>query len=168
MAAYLTVEEFKMRARLPPEYVDYVETCSRGFVQLTLELESAYIDGRLSKRYAVPFDPNLPAPLCVQRWLVDLVSLQVWLRRGLDATQMDADIYVNAAEAARNDLKEAADGDKGLWDLPLRVDALTPDTVSGIRKPKVRSYSETSPFVGQRIQRTRGREEDGNGRGTRH
>jgi hypothetical protein len=164
MAAYLTVDEFKMRARLPPEYVDNVETCSRGFVQLTLELESSYIDGLLAKRYAVPFDPNLPAPLCVQRWLVDLVSLQVWLRRGLDATQMDADIYVAAAEQARKDLAEAAKD--GFWELPLRVDT-SMNEVNGIKRPKVHSYSETSPFLGQRIQRTRGREEDGNGRGTR-
>lgn len=166
--AYLTYDEFKARARLPPEYIDGVSACSRDFVTLTLELESAYIDGRLFKRYAVPFDPNLPAPLCVQRWLVDLVSLQVWLRRGMDATQMDADLYAKAAEQARLDLKEAADSDTGLWDLPLRVDTTTENTVSGIKKPKLRSYSETSPFVGQRIQRTRGREEDRNGRGTGH
>lgn len=163
--AYLTLTEFKAMARLPASYVDEVEATAPGFTALQLDLESAHIDSKLSKRYAVPFDPVSKAPLIVKRWLVDLVSVQLWLRRGLDGTQLDAQVYIDAAEQARKDLLDAADAKDGLIELPLRSDALT---TSGISKPRLRSYSETSPFVGQRIQRQRGREEDANGTGTKH
>lgn len=147
-------------ARLPSEIVDVIETSSPGFTELQLELESAYIDSLLSKRYLVPF--VLSAPLVVMRWLVDLVSLQVWLKRGFDGTQVDAQIYIDAATHAREDLRQAADAKDGLFELPLRA-----DVPSAGGKPTIHSYSETSPFLGQRIQRVRGRAEDYQGTGTR-
>lgn len=163
MAAYLTLDEFKALAPLPAEYIDAVEVCSAGYTELQLSYESAYIDSLLSKRYAVPFDPTKPYPLILKRWLSALVSLQIWLRRGLDATQQDAEIYIEAAKQARLDLTAAANAQDGLFELPLRGDLPGIGTV----RPKPTSYSETSPFLSQRIQATRGREEDANGHGTR-
>jgi hypothetical protein len=160
--AYLATARFKAMARIPQDYVDAVEMASPGWTQLQLDLESAYLDSLLAKRYVVPFHP-VNTPLIILRWLVDLVSIQVLKKRGFDATQLDAEQYVADAVNARKDLGEAANSETGLFELPLRSDS----PLSGISKSRVKSYSETSPFLGQRLQRARGRDEDVNGTGTR-
>lgn len=162
---YLTLAEFRAMARLPAEYIDAVELAASGYTGLQLQLETAYIDSILAKRYLTPFLTNgLPnAPLVVRRWLVDLVTLQVWLKRGLDATQQDAEIYLESARLAKEELQAAANAQDGLYELPLRAD----NQNLGTAKPRVHSYHETSPFLRARLQRCQGREEERQGRGTR-
>jgi hypothetical protein len=161
MAGYLTLEQFKLQATLPSEFIDQLETEQPGFTQTQLDLESSRIDARLRKRYQAPFAD--PTPLIVQDWLSKIVTLTVWLRRGTRDTDQAIGLAEKQSQQAFDEIKEAADAEKGLFDLPLRQDTL----VSGITRPKVRSYSETSPFLSQRNQALVGRQEDRDGQGTR-
>jgi hypothetical protein len=82
-------------------------------------------------------------PEIVLSWLVRISTLDAYLRRGFDpSSRQDAEI-VKAAEAARAEVKEAADAQDGLWDLPLRQDA--PGT-SGITAGGPLGYAEASPY----------------------
>lgn len=172
MAAFLTAGEFRALSAMPPAYLDQLEATypeSRdalgvvtypGFVQSQLELESDYILSRLAKRYG-PF--IAPFPLAVKRWLAALVTLQCWQRRGFDPTDSTMQSVIDSAERAHAQLKEAADARDGLFDLPLRADV----TLTGISRGGPISYTQTSPFVGKRLQREQGMREDIAGSGTR-
>jgi phage gp36-like protein len=159
--AYLTAANFKTRSLLPPEYVDAVEAVQAGFTDAQLESCSKLdIDARLTKRYAVPFET--PVPEAVLSWLTRIVTHRVCLRRGVDPTdQQAADIKADHDEA-KAEIKEAADSNESLFELPLRADT----TASGISKGAPRSYSEQSPYVWMDGQACTGREEDRAGRGT--
>jgi hypothetical protein len=160
MAAYLTLVEFKNLSVMPSGFVDEIEAVSPGWTLTQLTLESARIDARLSKRYAVPFD--LPAPICVQGWLAKIVTESAYRKRGYDPTDAQGRMYVADRDTAIAEIKEAADAIDGLFDLPLRADL----TASGISKGGPRAYSEQSPYVFTDAQRRVGVNEDSNGGGT--
>jgi hypothetical protein len=92
-------------------------------------------------------------------------SLHWWTsvlaRRGHDSTDASSTTYTTYAERARTELLAAANAETGLFDLVL-LDG------SGISKGGMISYSETSPFLGARLQRANGRREDAAGSGTLH
>lgn len=161
MGQYLTVAELKLRALVPPEYVDALEIASAGFIDAQLQLESAYIDSRLRKRYDAPF--SSPYPVAVQRWLVARVQVTVYLRRGVDATDAQYIEIQKRYDKAESELEEAANAKDGLFDLPLRANT----TTTGISKGSPRAYSESSPFVWKDQQACNGKREDAQGRGTR-
>lgn len=133
------------------------------FVDNALEDRSAYIDSLLGKRYAVPFTVE-PFPSVVLRWLTVLVSLDVYMKRGFNPTDDDAQLFVKQFDTTIQELKEAANAQDGLYELPLRQDL----TGNGIVKGYARTYSESSPFVWKRIQRAIGGREDLQGYGTRY
>lgn len=160
MAAYLTLLEFKLLSVMPAEFVDAIEAVTPGWTEAQLSLESARIDSRLRKRYDVPF--GSPAPVEVQGWLANIVTLRAYTRRGFDPTDEQAAIYKDDAATALAEMKEAADSNEGLFDLPLRADT----TASGISKGGPKVYSETSPYVGFDVQAATGRNEDSAGGGT--
>lgn len=162
MSQYLTVTEFMDRTLLPQPYVEQVIAQAPAFVLTALIDRSAYIDALCIKRYDAPFKD--PYPNIVKRWLTHLVSLDVYMKRGFNPTDDDADLFVKQYDTAVQELKEAADSKDGLFELPLKQDT---QAQSGISKGGPRSYSETSPFVWKREQREQGRTEDRNGRGTR-
>lgn len=130
-----------------------------GWVDGQLQYWSAWIDSRLAKRYATPFDT--PYPVAVKGWLNRLVTLRVYLRRGVDpGDRQVAEIKLDA-ESAQAEIKEAADAKDGLYELPLRADT----TAGGVKRGTPRVYSEASPYVGFDVQKERGRREDGTGSG---
>lgn len=157
--AYLTVEQFKDLAISPASYVDEIETEHPGWVDAQLGFWSSYIDSRLAKRYATPFDADSP-PVVVQGWLARLVTERVYLKRGVDNTDGQIAAVQDDAKAAQAEIKEAADAKDGLFELPLRADAPGSD---GITRGKVLSYTEQSPYSWTYVQVTNGREEDRNG-----
>lgn len=162
MSQYLTVSEFQSRTLLPAQYVDQVISQAPEFVGFALADRSAYIDSVLGKRYAVPFIEQ-PYPSVMLRWLTVMVSLDVYMKRGFNPTDDDAQLFVKQFDTAVTELKEAANAQDGLYELPLRQDL----TGNGIVKGYARTYSETSPFVWKGIQRQIGGREDLYGRGTR-
>lgn len=160
MASYLTTAEFKTRTLIPGEFVDAIEDVDAGWTLIQLEEASAWIDSHLRKRYAAPFAS--PYPVQVLSWLTRLVTVRCYLKRGVDATdEQFASIEKDAAEA-KAEILDASNGDAGLFDLPLRSDT----TATGISKGGPFGYSEQSPYVWASMQRSTGRNEDSNGRGT--
>lgn len=160
MASYLTTAEFKTRTLMPGEFVDAIEAVDSGWTLLQLEEASAWIDSRLRKRYAAPFES--PYPTQVLSWLTRIVTVRAYLKRGVDATDEQFQSIQQDAMDAKAEILDAANGDAGLFDLPLRSDT----TATGISKGGPWAYSEQSPYVGFSRQARTGREEDRNGGGT--
>lgn len=160
MAAYLTLSEFTNASVMPSSFISEIETVSPGWTLVQLTIESARIDGRLSKRYAVPF--ALPAPLCVQGWLAKIVTESAYRKRGYDPTDAQGRMYVADRDTAIAEIKEAADAIDGLFDLPLRADL----TASGVTRGFPKAYSEQSPYAFADGQSRVGKQEDDNGGGT--
>lgn len=158
--AYLTLAEFKDASVMPDEDVDALDDRYPAFFGVQLANESARIDARLRKRYAVPFES--PYPLAVVRWLAALVTERAYLKRGVDPNDAQMSRILEDAKDARTELEEAANSVEGLFDLPVRADS----TSSGISKGGPLGYSEASPYVWKDAQREAGAEEDRNGVGS--
>lgn len=131
-----------------------------GFLDARLTRVSAWLDSRLRKRYEAPFAS--PYPEAVLGWLVDIVTEAAYRRRGLDPNDPQAEQYAADANTAREEVKEAADAEKGAFDLPLRQNT----TADGITKGGPLGYSEQSPYVGFSKQRETAQNEDCSGTGT--
>lgn len=157
---YLTVEKFKTLSAMTGVAVDRLESIAPGWLVAKLTSRSRWIDARLTKRYAAPF--AAPVPEAVEDWLARIVTPAAFIRHGVD--QLDEQFQEIKADAAKaeEEIKEAAEAENGLFDLPLRADK----TKSGIAKGAPYVYSESSPTVWQRTQRRRGRAERAQGRGT--
>jgi len=155
--AYQTLAEFRTATLMPGSFVDEVEQNDPGFVDRRLYLNSAKIDARLAKRYDAPF--KQPAPAVVLEWLTSLVTYEVWLKRGIAATDQQAEQYKADRDNARGDIESAANSEVGLFDLPLRSNT----DASGVTRGFPMGYSEQSPYTWMTQQEQRGREEDRNG-----
>lgn len=161
MATYLTPADFRIDSTMPSVHVDELEASAPGFLARRLSKTSAMIDARLAKRYAVPFAD--PPPEAVQRWLTAIVTRDAYLKRGIDPNDLQWPDIVAAANAALAEITEAADSEKGLFELPLRADL--PST-SAATKGGPYGYSEASPYVAFDVQRDAGIAEDSMGRGS--
>jgi hypothetical protein len=139
--AYLTHAEFKARTLMKPADVDALEVKRPGHVALLLEDETAWIDARLRKRYAAPF--AAPVQPVVRRWLTQLVTLKALLAWGFHPESPQDALIEKQHDLATAEIKEAADAETGLFDLPLRADT----TATGISKGGPLAYSEASPYT---------------------
>ncbi len=160
MAAYLAVARFKLLSTIPSTFVDAVETAEPGFVAAQLEYWSRWIDAQLGKRYATPFAE--PYNGAVEGWLARIVTPRVWTKRGVDPSDEQWQEIKKDDEDARAEIKDAANSENGLFELPLRANTLD----SGIALGFPRAYSEQSPYAFTTQQALRGYQEDNNGRGT--
>ena len=160
---YLDLVGFTALSVMPKEFLDELEAAQPGWIAAQLRSWSASIDSRLRKRYKlVPFAAPYPDAVC--GWLARIVTLRVAMRRGVDPNDAQFLEYKNEADVAQAELKEAADGELGLFDLPIAAggDAQS----SGIALGGPRVYSEQSPYVSFDMQRSTGRQEDRNRGGT--
>lgn len=160
MPPYLDIDGFRDLTTMPSAAVDELEIVAPGFLEKQLEAWSAWLDSRLSKRYAAPF--SAPYPIAVRMWLARIVTPRAFQRRGVDATDEQYIDIRDDAKAAEAEVLEAANSETGLFDLPLRADT----SASGISKGGPFVYSEQSPYVGFDEQRRTGRNEDRSGGGT--
>ncbi len=142
MPSYLTLEAFKGLTLMPASDVDSLDTAAPGWVATQLEFCSAWIDSRLTKRYEAPFTAN-PPPLTVQMWLARLVTVRCFIRRGVDPNDEQFALIKADADGAEAQIKEAADAENGLFELPLRGT----DSKTGVSKGGPFGYSEQSPYV---------------------
>lgn len=140
MSTYLDVDGFRLRTAMPLEDVDDLEQRFPGFLAARLAVASSEITSRLRKRYSAPF--AAPVPEVVLGWLVALVTPVAYLRRGVNPADEQFASIVEEAKLAREQMKEAADAEEGLFDLPLRADT----TTSGISQGGPMVYSEASPY----------------------
>lgn len=158
--SYLDLNGFKGLSVMPASDIDEIEAVASGWVQAQLDYWSSWIDARLTKRYEAPFEA--PFPVAVTGWLARIVTLRCYLRRGVDPNDPQFEEIRADADAAREEIREAADSEVGLFELPLREDT----TASGVSRGGPRGYSEASPYVGFDVQSAAGRDEDAAGRGT--
>ena len=165
VATYLDLDGFKGLTLMPEVFVLHVEKDTPGWITTQLEYWARWIDSRLRKRYASPFaafDAAPPTPASVQGWLARIVTVRVWLKRGIDTDDLQYSTIAADAVTAMAEVLEAADSDEGWFDLPLRTD----EDGSAINRGHPRSYSEQSPFVFTDDQREIGRNEDEAGGGS--
>lgn len=119
MPTYLALATYKQRTTIDASVVQLCENKGKD-VSWWLESASAQINTRLTKRYAVDFTSPGPVPDQIIFWLIRLVNIDVWeCAGGLPEGREDG-----WADAARKqvyeELKEAADAENGLYELPLR------------------------------------------------
>lgn len=132
---------------MPGPDVDELEVRAPGFLASRLVAWSQYIDARLRKRYEVPFGD--PFPEIVRIWLTALVTVDAYQKRGWDPGSEQDELINDARQAALADLREAADAETGLFDLPLRQN----NAASGISQGGPFGYSEASPYEWTDVQR---------------
>lgn len=161
MPAYLSLATFKAATVAADESVDEVEARYPGWIDNQLAIKSQWLDSRLRKRYLFPLTTT-PYPLVVTDWLSRIVTEVMMRKRGIDPTDEQAATYVTDRTTAEAEVLEAANAEKGLFDLPLRADTST----TGIVAPQVLGYSEASPYVAFDIQAEAARREDSQGTGT--
>ena len=143
---YLTVEQFTQRTVAPGAAVSEVEGQYPGWLQIQINSLASLINARLAKRYAVPFDAGSP-PEQILNWLTRLVTVQLYFKRGFDPTDAQSAALIADRDAVYAEIKEAADAQNGLWELPLRADS---PQGSAVRSPILFS-ADPSPF--ERIDR---------------
>lgn len=158
--AYCTLAEFKSIAVMPGTDVDALEAANSGWIDGQLRFHSRWIDSRLAKRYPVPF--VTPYPESVQLWLVRIVTVRAYLKRGVDPNDEQFELISEDAKMALKEIEEAANSETGLFELPTTEGS----AVAGATRGSPRSYTEASPYTWADEQGTTGHEEDGNGEGT--
>jgi hypothetical protein len=158
--SYLTDDEFKLRTLLPSTVVDGIESKTPGWLRAQIIGVSARVEARLGKRYPVWVAPDYPEAL--KQWVVDIVSANAWLKRGMSQTDDAFAEFKNRHDQAYDEIKEAANSDTGLFDLQRTVDGAQS---SAIEYGGSHCYSEQSPYAALDRQARIGRGEDRGGNG---
>lgn len=102
-----------------------------------------------------------PIPGVILRWLAELVAFDLLDARGVDPQDPAMQRAEKRRDLALSDIKEAADGEKGLFDLPVNDDV---DTAVTTGAPL--GYSEQSPWVWTTQQAMQGGQQDQFGSGS--
>ena len=148
------LERFKLLTVMPAADVDDLENQHPGFLMAQFELWSGWLDTRLRKRYAAPFQaPYVPA---LEGWLASLVTLRAYIKHGIRQTDEQWPTIVEDDKTARAEVLEAAGSVTGLFDLPLRANT----TADGIVKGGPLGSSDASPYAGFDRQAEDGRAQD--------
>lgn len=93
--------------------------------------------------YAVDnvYAADTPVPEIVLGWLVTLVTWDCFDKRGKDSTDPTLSALAAACDRVRDDVKEAADSDVGLFDIPTSEDQDSAITTGGPR-----ACSQAGPY----------------------
>lgn len=158
--AYLTTNEYALLSVIPSGYLTELDTKYPGWIAAQLGAVSARLDVQLRKRYDVPF--SSPYPVVVTQWVAAIVDVLCWLKRGIRTTDEQFQEYKARGDAAIKEIAEAADAEKGLFDLPVSGG----NTSAVVTRSWPRTYTETSPYAWMDGQAETGRSEDSNGGGS--
>jgi hypothetical protein len=144
---FLEIDEFKQATVMPPSDVAFVEQERPGYIATRLAWWSAMIMARLRKRYPKGF--TSPYPLALKVWLCAIVTVEAYEARGWNASDAQTKEILDAETDAHAEIKEAANGVAGLFDLPVSQ----ADDTTAITAPKPLSYTEQDPFTWMQRQR---------------
>lgn len=103
-----------------------------------------------------------PIPEVALGWVVAMVDVDVWDRRGVNAQDPTIARYVAKVEKADVQIAAAANSNEGLFELPLN-DAVA---ASAVQHGGPLAYTEASPYVSADRQQAQGFFEDLRGSGT--
>jgi len=145
----LTQAQFRDRTTMPKADVDVVESIEAGYILNRLKFHTSRINSRLRKRYATPFAADGAGPELALGWLTDIVTPEVWLKRGVNPEDPQYVAADRMRDLAFADLKEAADSDEGLFELPLREST---EGASGVTRGGPFGYAEASPYSAMDVQ----------------
>lgn len=98
-----------------------------------------------------------PAPEIALGWLVAMLDVDVWTRRGTNYSDPAIAEAVAQRTEALGEIKEAADSKEGLFELPLNDQE---QGGAGVVRSAPVAYTESSPFVAADVQESLGRAED--------
>jgi hypothetical protein len=152
MSLYVTLDHVRRRGVLIPDDVDFQETRYPGIVLERATEVSAFVDAQLIKRYAAPF--QTPYPDVVIRWVAILTSYEILV--DLRGGNPESPQLVTARERydrAVAQIAQAADSEKGMFELPLRQ--TDPLGASAVNAGGPLGYSESSPYHWMDRQRER-------------
>jgi hypothetical protein len=157
MPSPITLAQFKELTLMPGDAVDEVETRrGSGYTLRQLDRYWNWIQAVLRKRYDVAAMAVNPPETAIG-WLVDLTTKELYDARGWDPSgKSDETAVLERFKAAKVEIKEAADSEKGLSELPL----LKTDTTDGVSKGGPMAYSEQSPYTWATLQQEAGEAED--------
>jgi hypothetical protein len=139
-APYLDVASFTALTTMPSSDVTLVDTSQPGYIAARIGYWQNKIEARLRKRYTIPFAS--PTPAVVLGWLADLVTPDVFRKRGANPTDPQLSEVIDAAKAAWAEVLEAANSETGLFDLPLSANVDT----SAITAGGPLACSQASPY----------------------
>jgi hypothetical protein len=150
-----------------PEDVTVIETQYPGYTLRCLTRRSEWIRDRLRKRYgnnantgntlALWEAAGAVIPGTIIRWVTVLTTWDIYTRRGFNPQDPAQVALQDDVNRVYSEVKEAADSDTGLFDLPNPV---TND--SGVTTGGPLGYAETSPYRWTNIQREQAEVEDFN------
>lgn len=103
------------------------------------------------------FSASTPVLEVVLAWQAAILTPDMYRKRGVDPTDPQLVLVEKDRDRAFAEIKEAADSETGLFDLPLNDTSNAAATSRG----GPLSYTETSPYVAADIQECIGRTEDG-------
>jgi hypothetical protein len=146
---YLDLSAFKGSTLAPASYADEVEIREPGWLLRRLTHWSAWINSRLAKRYAAPFAAAPDTPEAVTGWLEAIVTWELYLKRGIDATDQQLEKIEKRHDTAKAEVAEAADLQTNKFELPLRNDTST----TGVSRGGPLGYGEASPYTWSSRQR---------------
>lgn len=141
MSQYTSIDDVKQLGSMPAEDIDELEALYPDITDRTATAVSGLFDARLRKRYAVPF--RTPYPTSLQMAVAAWVAYRLWLKRGFNPSTAHGSAIERDYEDAKEWLREAADSQNGLVELPLREEELGPGAVSA---GGPLGYSEASPY----------------------
>jgi hypothetical protein len=149
VSQYLTVVKYALLSIMPEIGIDELEVQYPGWLAANLVLLSGNMDAQLAKRYATPF--QAPYNTQLEFWLVRLMDPRAMIKRGVEPSDRQVQTLIEDAAKVAVELQEAADAEKGKYDLPLRADM---PNASGL-KPAVLSHSDVTPYDWMRTQAIR-------------
>ena len=138
---FATLADVKAQTVMPGGDVDQIESEDPGWILARARAIQSGIDSRLRKRYAAPFDA--PVPGVVLGWLGSLLTLELYLHRGVNPSDQQILTIQAGADRAQAQIKEAADAVAGLYDLPLRADT----TATGAVEPATLFSTDSDCFA---------------------
>ena len=144
---FASFNDFTTASVMPPADVSLVESARPGYILARLTYWTARIMARLRKRYPAGFQQ--PFPETLQGWVIAIVTPEAYEARGWNPSDAQSQDIIKAAADAWAEVKEAADGDAGLFDLPVSAT----NDITAITDPAPLAYTETDPYTWQQRQR---------------